>query len=117
MGLHWGYWDAEKYAILNEDGKVLEEQPNPYGILPFVFTHREDQIDSFFVEGASDIVNCNEQVNIGLTEMNLGMRFNKFGQPWVRGLRGDQNILRTGQMRFLIWEMKENIILHLRMGM
>lgn len=101
MGLQWGYWDAEKYAILNEDGKVLEEQPNPYGILPFVFTHREDQIDSFFVEGASDIVNCNEQVNIGLTEMNLGMRFNMFGQPWVRGLRGDQNILRTGSNEIL----------------
>jgi len=101
MGLQWGYWDAEKYSILNEDGKVLEEQPNPYGILPFVFTHREDQIDSFFVEGASDIVNCNEQVNIGLTEMNLGMRFNMFGQPWVRGLRGDQNILRTGSNEIL----------------
>lgn len=101
MGLQWGYWDAEKYAVLNEDGKVLEEQPNPYGILPFVFTHREDQIDSFFVEGASDIVNCNEQVNIGLTEMNLGMRFNMFGQPWVRGLRGDQNILRTGSNEIL----------------
>ena len=101
MGLQWGYWDAKKYAVLNEDGKVLEEQPNPYGILPFVFTHREDQIDSFFVEGASDIVNCNEQVNIGLTEMNLGMRFNMFGQPWVRGLRGDQNILRTGSNEIL----------------
>ena len=101
MGLQWGYWDAEKYAVLNEDGKILEEQPNPYGILPFVFTHREDQIDSFFVEGASDIVNCNEQVNIGLTEMNLGMRFNMFGQPWVRGLRGDQNILRTGSNEIL----------------
>ncbi|MDE0954713.1 MAG: hypothetical protein OR994_08545, partial [Candidatus Poseidoniales archaeon] len=63
--------------------------------------HREDQIDSFFVEGASDIVNCNEQVNIGLTEMNLGMRFNMFGQPWVRGLRSDQNVMRTGSNEIL----------------
>jgi hypothetical protein len=101
VGLQWGYWDAEKYAVLDEDGKVLDESLNPYGILPFVFTHREDQIDSFFVEGASDIINCNEQVNIGLTEMNLGMRFNMFGQPWVRGMRSDQQSMRTGSNEIL----------------
>ncbi|MBT7929445.1 hypothetical protein HN682_05985 [Candidatus Peregrinibacteria bacterium] len=101
VGLQWGYWDAEKYAVLDEDGKVLNESLNPYGILPFVFTHREDQIDSFFVEGASDIINCNEQVNIGLTEMNLGMRFNMFGQPWVRGMRSDQQSMRTGSNEIL----------------
>ena len=101
VGLQWGYWDSEKYAVLDEDGKVLNESKNPYGILPFVFTHREDQIDSFFVEGASDIINCNEQVNIGLTEMNLGMRFNMFGQPWVRGMRSDQQSMRTGSNEIL----------------
>ena len=101
VGLQWGYWDADKYAVLDEDGKVLSETENPYGILPFVFTHREDQIDSFFVEGASDIINCNEQVNIGLTEMNLGMRFNMFGQPWVRGMRSDQQSMRTGSNEIL----------------
>ena len=77
--LQWEYWDNEKYGIMNEDGEMMDEQPNPYGIIPFAFTHREDQVDSFFVEGASDVVSCNEQVNIALTEMNLGMRFNMFG--------------------------------------
>jgi len=99
--LQWEYWDAETYGILNEEGNMIEEMKNPYGILPFVFTHREDQIDSFFVEGASDIVNCNEQVNIALTEMNLGMRFNMFGQPWVTGLRADQSMLRAGSNTIL----------------
>jgi hypothetical protein len=94
--LQWEYWDSEIYAITNEEGKIISQKENPYGILPFVFTHREDQIDSFFVEGASDIINCNEQVNIALTEMNLGMRFNMFGQPWVTGLNSDQSLVRTG---------------------
>ena len=94
--LQWEYWDSEIYAIMNEEGKILMKEENPYGIIPFVFTHREDQIDSFFVEGASDIINCNEQVNIALTEMNLGMRFNMFGQPWVTGLNADQSLVRTG---------------------
>ena len=99
--LQWEYWDSEKYGIMNEDGKMIEEIDNPYGILPFVFTHREDQLDSFFVEGASDVDNCNEQVNIALTEMNLGMRFNMFGQPWVTGLRADQSMLRAGSNTIL----------------
>ena len=99
--LQWEYWDSEKYGIMNEDGKMIEEIDNPYGILPFVFTHREDQLDSFFVEGASDVVNCNEQVNIALTEMNLGRRFNMLGQPWVTGLRADQSMLRAGSNTIL----------------
>ncbi len=99
--LQWEYWTNDKYGIMDEAGKTLDEQDNPYGVLPFVFTHREDQIDSFFVEGASDIVNCNEQINIALTEMNLGMRFNMFGQPWVTGLRADQSMLRAGSNTIL----------------
>jgi len=99
--LQWEYWDNEKYGVMNEEGNMVEEFENPYGILPFVFTHREDQLDSFFVEGASDVVNCNEQVNIALTEMNLGMRFNMFGQPWVTGLRADQSMLRAGSNTIL----------------
>ena len=99
--LQWEYWDNETYGVLDEEGNILEESENPYGLIPFVFTHREDQIDSFFVEGASDIVNCNEQVNITLTEMNLGMRFNMFGQPWVTGLRADQSMLRAGSNTIL----------------
>tara|TARA_R110002020_G_scaffold320815_2_gene536728 strand:- start:2859 stop:4163 length:1305 start_codon:yes stop_codon:yes gene_type:complete len=99
--LQWEYWDEEKYGIMDENGKMMSESANPYGIIPFVFTHREDQIDSFFVEGASDIINCNEQVNIALTEMNLGMRFNMFGQPWVTGLRADQSMLRAGSNTIL----------------
>jgi hypothetical protein len=99
--LQWEYWDAEKYGVMDGEGNLLSETLNPYGVIPFVFTHREDQIDSFYVEGASDIVNCNEQVNIALTEMNLGMRFNMFGQPWVNGLRADQSMLRAGSNTIL----------------
>ena len=100
-GLQWEYWDSEKYITMNEDGDIQNEKDNPYGILPFAFTHREDQIDSFYVEGANDIINCNEQVNISMTEMNLGLRFNMFGQPWVNGLNADQNMVRAGSNTIL----------------
>ena len=93
--LTYAYWDAEKYMVTEENGKIIQEVPHNYGILPFVFTHREDQTDSFYVEGANDIVNANEHVNIAMTEMQLGLRFQMFGQPVMTGAEMGNN-QRTG---------------------
>ena len=79
------HWNAESYIIFDESGKVIEEKEHGYGALPFVFTHREHQSDSFYVEGANDICNANEHINLTMTEMQLGLRFQMFGQPVVSG--------------------------------
>ena len=79
------HWNSEEYVIFDEEGNILEENVHGYGILPFVFTHREHQTDSFYVEGANDIISANEHINITMTEMQLGLRFQMFGQPVVTG--------------------------------
>ena len=79
------HWNAESYTIFDESGKILEEKEHGYGSLPFAFTHREHQSDSFYVEGANDICSANEHINITMTEMQLGLRFQMFGQPVVSG--------------------------------
>jgi len=84
-GCEYIHWDAEKFMIFDENGAVLEEQEHGFGALPFVFTHREHQCDNFYVEGANDICNANEHINITMTEMQLGLRFQMFGQPVVSG--------------------------------
>jgi len=84
-GSQYIHWDDTLYTIFNENGDILEEEEHGHGVLPFVFTHRENQTDSFYVEGANDIVNCNEHVNIAMTEMQLGLRFQMFGQPVATG--------------------------------
>ena len=94
--LQYAYWDSNMYAHYDEDGNIMSEYEHGYGVIPFVFTHRENQIDSFFVEGACDIVDCNEQVNITMTELQLGLRFQMFGQPWVTGVYSDKGMKRTG---------------------
>ena len=94
--LQYAYWDDTHYAHYNEDGNIIMQYEHGFGMLPFVFTHREDQIDSHFVEGANDIINVNEQVNITMTEMQLGLRFQMFGQPVTTGADIDKNITRTG---------------------
>ena len=93
--LQYAYWDAEKYVHMDEDMTILNEIPHNYGVLPFVFTHRENQTDSFYVEGANDIISANDHVNIAMTEMQLGLRFQMFGQPVMVGAEMG-NKQRTG---------------------
>ena len=93
--LMYAYWDDKKYIHMDEDGNIIEEIPHKYGVLPFVFTHRENQTDGFYVEGANDIISANEHVNIAMTEMQLGLRFQMFGQPVLTGAEMGNN-QRTG---------------------
>ena len=93
--LQYAVWDAESYFLVDQDENIIDEIPHDYGVLPFVFTHRENQTDSFYVEGANDIINANEHVNIAMTEMQLGLRFQMFGQPVMTGAEMG-NKQRTG---------------------
>jgi len=99
--LKYCYWDSEIFRIVDENGAILEETEHGYGVLPFVFLHRENQIDSFYVEGSQDIVNANEHVNIAMTEMQLGLRFQMFGQPWTN-LDSDKPVARAGSDEILM---------------
>ena len=99
--LMYAYWDSEIHMKFDENGNVLEEVQHNLGVLPFVFTHREEQLDSFFVEGASDLVSANEHINITMTEMQLGLRFQMFGQPVVTGIISDNSNVRGGSDEIL----------------
>ena len=99
--LMYAYWDKEICLKFDENGNILEEIKHNLGVLPFVFTHREEQLDSFFVEGASDLVSANEHINITMTEMQLGLRFQMFGQPVVTGLISDNSNVRAGSDEIL----------------
>ena len=99
--LMYAYWDSEIHMKFDDNGNIIEEIQHNLGVLPFVFTHREEQLDSFFVEGASDLVSANEHINITMTEMQLGLRFQMFGQPVVTGLISDNANVRAGSNEIL----------------
>ena len=99
--LMYAYWDKDTHIKFDDNGNILEEIEHNLGVLPFVFTHREEQLDSFFVEGASDLVSANEHINITMTEMQLGLRFQMFGQPVVTGLISDNANVRAGSDEIL----------------
>ena len=98
----YAYWDDNYYKVLDEEGVTVSEKENPYGTLPFVFFHKDHLIDGFYCYPAYDIINCNEMINIMFTEMNLGMRFQMFGQYVITGLYGDEKIKRVGSDEMII---------------
>ena len=96
------YWDHKHKIIYDSDMQELQKYDNPYGRLPFVFFHRDHQIDNFFCYGAFDIISCNEMLNILYSEANLGMRYQMFGQYVATGLYQDEKIQRAGSDEIII---------------
>ena len=100
--LNYCYWDDVQYLVYDEDGNIIFEQTHNYGIIPFVFTHREHHLNEFFVTGAYDICAANEQINILLTEAALGMRFQMFGQYVIEGMYEEEKIMRAGSSEIMV---------------
>ena len=99
--IKFSYWDNERNIIFNENNGIEEEYINPYGVLPFVFPRDTEQIDDFYGEGSTDVVATNEHVNILMTELMLGLRFQMFGQSWASGVYEDQPIARVGSDKLI----------------
>ena len=100
--LKYAYWDNNMHKIFDETGNILEQYEHGLGCLPFVFTHKEHQLDSFYTCGADDIINCNENINILLTEMDIGMRFQAFSQAVITGFYQDEKIQRAGSDEVIV---------------
>ena len=96
------YWDSQYKIIYDSNMTELERYENPYGRMPFVFFHRDHQIDNFFCYPAFDIISVNEMINILFSEMNLGMRFQMFGQYVATGLYQDEKIQRAGSDEIIV---------------
>ena len=94
--LKHAYWDNERVIIYDEDGNTLEETAHEIGLMPMAFMHREFPVAEFYSSGADDIVSCNESINILLTEANLGMRFQMFGQQVITGFYANEKQTRMG---------------------
>ena len=94
--LGWAYWDERVYKQFEEDGTLLDTIEHNLGLFPVAFTHKDHQLDEFFVEGATDIIAANEQVNVTMTELAVGSRYQLWGQPWMTGVDPDKVYSRMG---------------------
>ena len=100
--LSYCYWDKDHYIVYNEDGVITFDQAHNYGVIPFLFTHREHHLNEFFVTGAYDICAANEAINILMTEAALGMRYQMFGQYVIEGMYEEEKLMRAGSNEIMV---------------
>ena len=96
------YWDSKNKIIYDSNMAEKAIYENPYGRMPFVFFHRDHQIDNFFCYPAFDIISVNEMINILFSELSIGSRYQLFGQYVATGLYQDETIQRAGSDEIIV---------------
>lgn len=100
--LQYVYYDEQGYIIFDENGKEIKAETHDFGVLPFIFLHKQEQQLDFLCPPAYDIMSTNEMINILYTEMNLGMRFQMFGQYVITGMYDDKLMERAGSDQMIV---------------
>jgi len=89
------FWSDDLHFKYTQGGKILrinDDDINPYGKLPFTFSHVN--------QGSEDVIRSAIQIGIASTEISLAERFS-FGQPVLSGYTGDSK-LQLGIDRILM---------------
>ncbi|MCA1906243.1 MAG: phage portal protein [Desulfarculus sp.] len=93
---HWGpsgrvdeitysRWTPDVVQTLNYRGQVTSEEPNPYGVLPFVPAWDGLPHDDFWLGGGDDLIVIQEAINAQLTALLYTCQQQGFGVGWVKG--------------------------------
>lgn len=107
------YWSKDQHYISNDIGIPIKEQAlygvnedmiNPYGVIPFIYPYKTQPIAGFWVEGATDLIEANEKVNLLLTLLNYLTRYASFKQGYVQGMGLSKQSLSMGYDKLLTLE-------------
>lgn len=77
-----------QHFLFDNNGNLFsinDDNINPYGVLPVLFTHRSPQTRTWWVEGATDLMIANQQVDLGLTQLALANRLDAMGIKYISG--------------------------------
>lgn len=92
-------WTAEYNMVLDGHGQILEQEPNPIGMLPFVDVSTEKDFE-FWVKRGSGIVEFNLDFGVVLSDTCNTNRLQSYAQPVIVAEKvpesvtvGPQNIL------------------------
>lgn len=91
----YSHWTAHTYRRLDYRGQPIPiagnpDGINPYGILPFIPLHDTLPDDQFFIRGGDDLIEAQEAINVGLTNLWQSVELQAHGQPWVTGATGSK---------------------------
>lgn len=82
----YSLWTADTFQRLNWKGDVIDEQENPYKVLPFlpVFDYMPPS-SAFWLPGGQDIISQQEVLNIKLTDLIYLIQQQSFGVGYIKG--------------------------------
>jgi len=82
--VEYSLWTPGEFKRLNWQGFTLDEQINPYNVLPFIPVWDRYPLSDFWIPGGDDLVNAQEAVNEKLTDLMYVIRQQGFGVGWIR---------------------------------
>jgi len=85
------FWSKDEYFWIDDDGNKKFVEPftdgvNRFGRLPFVELRKEIAVDDYWPQGAIDLVEMNQQINVLINDLNLSIRFQAYDQPWIKSI-------------------------------
>lgn len=83
----YSLWTPELFQRLNYRGGVVESEPNPYHVLPFIPVWSQPPTSDFWLPGAEDLTLIQDAINERLTDLNYVLRFQSFGVGFVKGAK------------------------------
>jgi len=84
--VEYSLWTPETFERLDCQGKTIEEEANPYGLIPFIPCWDHMPTDSFWLAGGDDLITLQETINLKLVELLYVLKFQGFGVGWIKGL-------------------------------
>ena len=95
--IEWVFWTKDMLVIFDSNMRIKsqpenEKNENKFGILPFVTVNVRQGMGYWNWGYGKPLLDANTAINVGLTEMRLGMRFAMMGQWVATGVSEDTKI-------------------------
>lgn len=83
--LTYSLWTIEEIKTLDYRGNVINTEPNPYGVLPFIpIWDYSPPSGDFWLSGGNDLVVIQEAINEKLTDLLYVCRMQGFSVPYIK---------------------------------
>lgn len=83
--IEYSLWTKETFQRLDYRGFTLNEQPNPYKVLPFIPVFDYPPISSsFWLEGLEDLISQQEALNIKLSDLMYLIQNQSYGVGFIK---------------------------------
>jgi hypothetical protein len=92
----YSLWTPDSVRTLDYRGACIQEEENPYQVLPFCPVWNQLPTDAFWTPGAEDLVAIQEAFNEKLTDLLYILRMQGFGVGYVKGMRGELSHVDPG---------------------